>query len=52
MTGSGNWERRAEEMLKLLVLREQLRAFYGKNSTVLTALIRFMTALISMICLN
>ena len=39
-------------MLKLLVLREQLRAFYGKNSTVLTALIRFMTALISMICLN
>ena len=39
-------------MLKLLVLREQLRAFYGKNSTVLTALIRFMTALVSMICLN
>ncbi len=39
-------------MLKLLVLREQLRAFYGKHSTVLTACIRFMTALVSMICLN
>lgn len=39
-------------MLKLLVLREQLRAFYGKNSTVLTALIRFLASLVSMICLN
>ena len=39
-------------MLKLLVLREQLRAFYGKNSTVLTAALRFLTALVSMICLN
>ena len=39
-------------MLKLLVLREQLRAFYGKHSTAITAGIRFLTALVSMICLN
>ncbi len=39
-------------MLKLLVLRDQLRAFYGKHSTVITAGIRFLTALVSMICLN
>ena len=39
-------------MLKLLILRDRLRAFYGKYSSVLVALLRFLLALSAMLIMN
>ena len=39
-------------MLKLLILRDRLRAFYGKYSSVLVALLRFLLALTAMLIMN